>query len=98
MSTKIFFQKISKKGKQKRPFQIFREVSGVILQNFKNEQIPTIVGTDTNAHHTMWGSSNISPRGECLLSYCVSAELGFYNVGNKLTFRTKTRIKVLDLT
>ena len=26
-----------------------------------NEQIPTIVGTDANARHTIWGSSNINP-------------------------------------
>ena len=95
---KIFFLAISKRGKQKRSSQIFREVSGVFLYNFRNEQIPTIVGTDANAHHTLWGSSNINPRGEDLLAYCVSAGLNFCNVGNKPTFRTKTREEVLDLT
>ena len=34
----------------------------------ENEQIPTIVGTDANAHHTIWGSSDINPRGEDLLA------------------------------
>ena len=47
----------------------------------ENEQIPTVVGTDANAHHTIWGSSNINPRGEDLLAYCGSAELDFCNVG-----------------
>ena len=78
--------------------QIFREVSGVFLHNFKNEQIPTIVGTDANAHHTIWESSDINPRGEDLQSYCVGADLNFCNVGNKPTFRTKTHKEVLDLT
>ena len=64
----------------------------------ENEQIPTVVGTDANAHHTIWGSSNINPRGEDLLAYCGSAELNFCNVGNKPTFRIKTREEVLDLT
>ena len=64
----------------------------------ENEQIPTIVGTDANAHHTIWGSSNINPRGEDLLAYCVSADLNFCNVGNKPTIRTKTREEILDLT
>ena len=32
----------------------------------ENEQIPTIVGTDANAHHTIWGSSDINPRGKDL--------------------------------
>ena len=95
---KIFFQAISKRGKQKRSTQIFREVSGVFLHNFKNKQIPTIVGTDSNSHRTVRGSSDINPRGEDLPAYCVSADLNFCNVGNKPTFRTKTREEVLDLT
>ena len=85
-------------SKQKKVLKIFRKVSGVLLHNLKNEQIPTIVGTDANAHHTIWGSSYTNPLGENLLAYCVSADLNFYNVGNKPTFRTKTREEVLDLT
>ena len=38
------------------------------------EQIPTILGTDANANHTIWGSSDINPRGKDLLAYCASAE------------------------
>ena len=64
----------------------------------ENAQIPTIVETDANAHYTIWGSSNINPREEDLLAYCVCANLNFCNVGNKPTFRTKTREEVLDLT
>ena len=95
---KIFFQAISKKGKQKESLQIFREISGVFLYNFKNEQIPTIVGTDANAHRTIRGFFDINPLGEDLLAYCVRADLIFRNVGNKTTFRTKTREEVLNLT
>ena len=69
-----------------------------LLVSTENEQIPTIVGTDANAHHTIWGSSDINPRGEDLLAYCASADLNFCNVGNKPTFRTKTREEVLGLT
>ena len=64
----------------------------------ENEQIPTIVGTDANAHHTIWASCDVNPRGEDLLAYCASADLNFCNVGNKPTLRTKTREEVLDLT
>ena len=35
---KEFFQAISKRGKQKRSSQIFREVSGVFQQNFSNSK------------------------------------------------------------
>ena len=58
---KIFFQAISKRGKQKRSSQIFREVLGVSY--IINEQIPTIVETEANAHHTIWGSFDINLRG-----------------------------------
>ena len=54
---KNFFLAISKRGKQKRSSQNFRKFSGVFLHNFKNQKIPTIVETDANAHHIIWGSS-----------------------------------------
>ena len=97
-SSKIFFKRTPNEENKKRSSQIFREISGVFLHNFKNEQIPSIVGIDTNAHHTMWGSSDINPRGGDLLAYCVSADLNFCDVGNKPTIRTKAREEVLDLT
>ena len=56
------------------------------------------IGTNANAHHTIWGSSYINPRGDDLLAYCVSADLNFCNLGNKSPFRTKMREEVLDLT
>ena len=62
------------------------------------ETIPLVIGTDANAHHTVWGSTNLNPRGLELLMYCASANLYFCNVGNKPTFRTKIREEVLDLT
>ena len=64
----------------------------------ENEQMSAYVGTDTNALHTIWGSSNINPRAEDLLACCASADLNFRNVGNKPTFRTKTREEILDFT
>ena len=51
-SSKFFFQAISKRGKQKRSLQLYREVSGVFLHNFKNEQISTIVGTRGGVENT----------------------------------------------
>ena len=55
----------------------------------KNKQTPTIVKTEANAYHTMWGSSNINARGEDLLAYCASAELNFCNVGNRVVLISK---------
>ena len=62
------------------------------------EKIPLVIVTDANAHHTVWGSTKVNLRGLELLMYCASASLYFSDVGNKPTFRTKTREEVLDLT
>ena len=51
------------KRKTKKVFKNFPRGSAAFLHNLKNEQIPTIVGTDANAHRTIWGSSDINPRG-----------------------------------
>ena len=45
------------------------------------EKIPLVIGTHANAHHTVWGSNNVNPRGLELLMYCASANLYFCNVG-----------------
>ena len=45
-----------------------------------------------------WRFSDINPEGENQLAYRVSANLNFCNVGNKPTFRAKTREEVQDLT
>ena len=83
---KNFFQAISKRGQQKKSSQNFHEVFGIFVHNFKNEQIPTFLGTDANAHYIKWGSSEINLRGEDLLAYCASADLNFSTVDNKPTF------------
>ena len=57
-----------------------------------NEQIPTIVGTDANAHQTIWEFSVVNPQGQNLLAYCSSADLNFCNVGNNQHLELK-RVK-----
>ena len=74
------------------------EILKELLSFSDRDNIPTVIGTDTNAHHTVWGSSNVNSRGMDLLTYCASSNLYFCNVGNKPTFRTRKREEVLDLT
>ena len=69
-----------------------------LLSFSDRDKIPTVIGTDANAHHTEWGSSNVNTRGIDLLMYCASANLHICNVGNKPTFRTRKREEALDLT
>ena len=69
-----------------------------LLSFSDRDNIPTVIRTDANAHHTVWGSSNVNTRCKDLLTYCTRANLHFCNVGNKPTFRTRKRKEVLDLT
>lgn len=57
-----------------------------------------IIGCDANAHHTVWGSTDINGRGECLLDYLSSSNIDICNIGNKPTFTNVIREEVLDLT
>ena len=62
------------------------------LMSFSDkDKIPTVIGTDANAHHTVWGSSKVNTRSMDLLTHCASANLDFCNVGNKLTFKTRKK-------
>ena len=69
-----------------------------LLSFSERDKIPTVIGTDANAYHTVWGSSNVNTRGTDLFMYCASVNLLLCNVGNKPTFRTRKREEVLDLT
>ena len=69
-----------------------------LLSFSDRDKIPTVIGTDANAHHTVRGSSNVNTRDIDLLMFCASANLHICIVGNKPTFRTSKREEVLDLT
>ena len=69
-----------------------------IVARAETERTPLIIATDANAHHTLWGSSNINKRGEDLLEFCAQSNLKVCNVGSKPTFRNRIREEVLDLT
>ena len=60
--------------------------------------VPIIIGTDCNAHHDIWGSSNINRRGELLLEYISTTDLDILNIGNQPTFVNRIRSEVLDIT
>ena len=53
------FVSVSTAAEEPAPPKLMRD----LLVFAENQQIPTIVGTDANAHRTIWGSSNINPRG-----------------------------------
>ncbi|XP_054745928.1 uncharacterized protein LOC129250321 [Anastrepha obliqua] len=56
-----------------------------------------VVGTDANAHHTVWGSADINDRGESLFTYILQSSLEIANRGEEPTYVGPTSRNVLDL-
>ena len=56
-----------------------------------------VMGGDTNAHHTAWGSSNINKRGEKLMELILDHDLSILNDGS-ITFQNSLRCEALDVT
>ena len=49
-------------------------------------------------HHTLWGCTDINPRGEPLMEYMVSTKFNILRKGNEPTFlKVRTR-QVIDIT
>ena len=69
-----------------------------VVSYCENNEIPLIVGSDANAHHIIWGSSDINMRGSELMEYLSSTSLHIINVGNRPTFERFGREEVLDIT
>ncbi|XP_029054193.1 uncharacterized protein LOC114881543 [Osmia bicornis bicornis] len=57
-----------------------------------------LIGCHANAHHIVWGSSNINRRGEALLEFLSTTDLEILNRGSSPTFVTSRRQEVLDIT
>ena len=66
------------------------------MQYCENENLCLIVGCDSNAHHTAWGSTNCNGKGESLLEFFNSLNLGILNRGNESTFCNASRQEVID--
>ena len=57
-----------------------------------------IMGCDANAHHKLWGSTDINKRGEYLYDYLLCNNIDIMNRGKDPTFITRARQEVLDIT
>ena len=69
-----------------------------LIERCKTDNIQLILGMDANAHHIVWGSTDINQRGESLLDYLSSTDLYLLNRGNEPTFVTANRREVIDIT
>lgn len=76
------------------PSQAFQE----LVSFCKDGKWELVIGCDSNAHHTIWGSTNINARGKSLSEYLSSTSLHILNKGNSPTFINRIRREVLDIT
>jgi hypothetical protein len=53
-----------------------------LVRYSQNENLYLIVGCDSNAHHTAWGSNNRNDREEALVEFLNSSNLEILNQGN----------------
>jgi len=63
------------------------------VQHSSKENIQLLVGCDSNAHHTAWGSTNCNGKGKALMEFVHSTNLEILNKGNESTFAL-----VIDIT
>lgn len=74
-----------------------RELMEVVNYCERNQK-HLIIGCDSNAHHLIWGSADINPRGRALLEYLSSTNLEILNRGCEPTFVTSRCQTVIDIT
>jgi hypothetical protein len=74
-----------------------RDVSDIIdYCHSRKKQL--LMECDVNVHHTLWGSTSMNPRGECLMEFLVSSNLNILDHGNGPTFVVCNMKEVIDLT
>jgi hypothetical protein len=69
-----------------------------LVRYCEKENLHLLVGCDSNAHHTAWGSTKCNSRGEALMEFLSSLNLEILNRGNEPTFCNAVRSEVLDIT
>lgn len=69
-----------------------------VVEYCRRKNLDLIIGSDANAHHEAWGSTDINDRGAVLLEYINGTQMDIVNQGNEPTFITSNRREVLDLT
>jgi hypothetical protein len=69
-----------------------------LMRYCDTEDLYLVVGCDSNAHHSMWGSTKCNRRGEALVEFLNSTNLEILNRGNEPTFCSGGRLEVIDIT
>ena len=64
----------------------------------ETENLYPVIGCDSIAHYTAWGSTNCNDRGEAVVEFLNSSNLEILNQGNESTFCSGYRQEVIDIT
>jgi len=64
----------------------------------EKENLHLVVQCDSNAHHSLWGSTNCNSRGKALVEFMNTTNLEILNRGNEPTFCSGGRLEVTDIT
>jgi hypothetical protein len=64
----------------------------------ETEALYLVVGCDSNAHHSVWGSTNCNRRGEAWMEFLNYTNLEILNQGKEPTFCSRGRSEVINIT
>lgn len=64
----------------------------------EQNKMELVIGTDSNAHHQLWGMPSNNKRGEDLVDFLFTTDLGLLNTGTEPTFVTRRFRTIIDLT
>ena len=68
-----------------------------LVRHCENENINLVVGCDSSAHHSVWGSTKCNSRGEDLVEFLNHLNLEILKWGNEPTFCSGGRFEVIDI-
>ena len=66
-----------------------------LVRYCEKENLYFVVGCDSNAHHSVWGSTNCNSREEALMEFLNTTNLEILNRGNEPTFCSGGRLEVI---
>jgi hypothetical protein len=69
-----------------------------LMHYCEKENLYLVVGCDSNAHHSAWGSTNCNSRGEALVEFLNTATSEILSQGNEPNFCSGGRLEVIDIT
>jgi hypothetical protein len=76
------------------PSKEFKE----LMRYCENENLYLAVGCNSNAHNSVWGSTNCNSREKDLVEFLNSSKLEILHQGNEPTFCSGSRLEVIDIT